>query len=43
MRNYVAVDTTSDVAADATDFVVSIADEIPVWDDVVVAEATWML
>ena len=41
--NYVAVDAASDVAVDVTDFVVPIADEILVWDDIVVAEATWML
>ena len=40
--NYVAVDAASDVA-DVTDFVVPITDEILVWDDIVVAEATWML
>ena len=43
MRNYVAVDDASDVAAETTDFVVPTADEIPVWDNVVIALATWML
>ena len=37
LKNYVAVDTVSDVVAEATDFVVPTKDEIPVWDDVVIA------
>ncbi len=41
--NYVVVDATNDVAAEATDFVVPTEDEIPVWDDIVTAEVTWML
>ena len=33
-----------DVVVGATDFVISIANEIPTWgNDVLVAEATWML
>ena len=37
------VDAANGVAAEATDFVVPTEDEIPVWDDIVTAEATWML
>uniref|UniRef100_A0A2N9EYX8 Uncharacterized protein n=1 Tax=Fagus sylvatica TaxID=28930 RepID=A0A2N9EYX8_FAGSY len=33
---------TNDVAAEATDFVVPTEDEIPVWDDIVTAEVTWI-
>jgi hypothetical protein len=32
-----------DVVAGATDFVVPTTDEISVWDDVVITEASWML
>ena len=42
LKNYVSADVASEVTANATNFVVPIADKILAWGDVV-AEATWML
>jgi hypothetical protein len=39
LKNYVSIDVASEVAVDATDFVVPTTDKIPAWGDVV-AEAT---
>ena len=40
----IAADATLDVVVGATNFVIPTVDEIPTWgNDVLVAEATWML